>query len=226
MPRPKKNAVEKKVTVGAIVLPITEEQVDRLAQKFDRSRGYIADKLIVRGLAAFNRDGQLDEPIGAANVVPMVRKIGYAKAGAPIQAEPLDEWVEVAPSQIAGARSPFAVGVHGDSMIEDDIWDGDTLLLDESSMDSAVGRIALIETPEGPVVKRFYRKGSTARLVSSNPAYDVQEWPINSVRVVGVMIGCLRTYAAESLPETEAAQSTGRKTAIQSAGYSRYGKRA
>lgn len=220
MPRPKKNQESKKVTVGAIVLPATEAEIDRLALRYDRARGWIADKLIVRGLAAYRRDDLLDEPEEqSSNVVPLVRKIGYAKAGLPIQAEPLDEWVEVAPSQIAAARSPFAVGVIGDSMIEDDIRDADTLLLDECAMDFAIGRIALIETPEGPVVKRFYRKGNTARLVSSNPAYEDQVWAINTIRVVGVMIGCLRTYSTEAVVEPNKAIS-GKRVSIAG-----YGKR-
>lgn len=216
MSRGRKQAEKKRVLVGAMVFPEIEKQIDQLALRFDRSRSYIAEKLLIRGMSAFLRDNSLDEPSGSSNVIPMVPKIGYAKAGLPIELEPMDEWVEVAPSQIAGTRSPFAVGVIGDSMIDDDIRDGDTLLLDECAMDFAIGRIALIETPEGPVVKRFYRKGNTARLVSSNPAYDVQEWPISSVRVVGVMIGCLRTYSLESVTEPIPLKKT----------YARYGKRA
>jgi SOS-response transcriptional repressor LexA len=216
MPRKRLPDKEKVVNVSANVLPEVEAYVEALAGKREWSKAKTAGKLIVKGIAAFERDGTLDDNPNKANVVPMVRKIGYAKAGLPIQAEPLDEWVEVAPSQIAAARSPFAVGVIGDSMIEDDIRDGDTLLLDESAMDFAIGRIVLIETPEGPVVKRFYRKGNMAWLVSSNPAYEDQVWAINSVRVVGVMIGCFRTYAAEALPE---------QTVIPQK-VARYGKRA
>lgn len=64
------------------------------------------------------------------------------------------------------------------------------------------------------------------RLVSLNPAYDVKEWPINSVRVVGVMIGGFATNVAEAKPETRPALIMGRKTVNQLVANSRYGKRA
>jgi hypothetical protein len=61
--RRRKDPSEKLVTVGALVHPTTEAAIDKIALQNERARGWIANKLILRGLAAYLRDGLLDEPM-------------------------------------------------------------------------------------------------------------------------------------------------------------------
>lgn len=62
MPRPKKDIKTVRVTLSASVLPEIDSQVKVLAITNDRSNSWIVEKLILRGLAAYKRDGLLDEP--------------------------------------------------------------------------------------------------------------------------------------------------------------------
>jgi len=69
MPRPKKDIKTVRVTLSASVLPEIDSQVKVLAITNDRSNSWIVEKLILRGLAAYKRDGLLDEPPSAPKVM-------------------------------------------------------------------------------------------------------------------------------------------------------------
>ncbi|MBL8186549.1 MAG: ribbon-helix-helix protein, CopG family [Acidobacteria bacterium] len=60
--RPKKDRSEMLVEVPCKVPSATADVIEKLAIGTDRSRSQIARKLIARGLAAYRRDGLLDEP--------------------------------------------------------------------------------------------------------------------------------------------------------------------
>lgn len=62
MGRPTKEPGEKLVEVPCKVSPEVAEAIDQIARRTDRYRSQIARKLIHRGLAAYKRDGNLDEP--------------------------------------------------------------------------------------------------------------------------------------------------------------------
>ena len=60
--RPRKDPKEMLVEVPCKVPPQVAEEIARLSIVMDRSRSQIARKFIVRGLAAYKRDGEIDEP--------------------------------------------------------------------------------------------------------------------------------------------------------------------
>lgn len=62
MGRPAKEPKEKLTEVPCKVSPEVAEEIAQIAGVMDRSRSQIARKLIYRGLAAYLRDGSLDEP--------------------------------------------------------------------------------------------------------------------------------------------------------------------
>jgi hypothetical protein len=61
MARPKKKENEVKVGLTAMVIPDVEKEVDVLAKRLERSKSFIAGKLLMRGLQAFRKDGKFDE---------------------------------------------------------------------------------------------------------------------------------------------------------------------
>jgi hypothetical protein len=62
MGRPKKGAKEKLVEVPCKVAPEVAEDIALIAERMLGHRSQVARLLISRGLAAYRRDGRLDEP--------------------------------------------------------------------------------------------------------------------------------------------------------------------
>lgn len=117
--------------------------------------------------------------------------VGTIAAGAPIEAvedrESLDlEELFVSPSE------KFVLRVRGDSMIEDQISDGDYVVIEkrETARDGETV-VALLEDGEA-TLKRLYRDKNGIRLQPANPKYK----PIvtKDVRVQGVVVGVIRRY--------------------------------
>lgn len=59
MPRPKKKPGEVRVSMGAAVLPEIDAEIEAISVIEDRSKSSVIEKLLLRGLAAYNRDGKL-----------------------------------------------------------------------------------------------------------------------------------------------------------------------
>lgn len=132
----------------------------------------------------------IDFPDERATVLPLV---GTIAAGRPIEAiedrEVLDlENLFAAP----GGATRFVLRVRGDSMIGDNICDGDYVVCEkrESARDGEMV-VALVDEGEA-TLKRVYRTVDGVRLEASNPAYE----PIfaANVRIQGVVKGVLRQY--------------------------------
>jgi len=62
MGRPRKPPGETLIELPCKVPPEVAEEIGHIARVTDRPRSQIARKLIARGLAAYRRDGKLDEP--------------------------------------------------------------------------------------------------------------------------------------------------------------------
>jgi SOS-response transcriptional repressor LexA len=73
-------------------------------------------------------------------------------------------------------------------MARDGFLDGHRILATLS--DSAgQGQVAVFSTPSGLTLKRGFRNpDGTITLRSSDPEYPDQQWPVNAVRVVAVLL--------------------------------------
>ena len=86
----------------------------------------------------------------------------------------------------------FALRVRGDSMVEDQICDGDYVIVEQRTTPrNGETVVALLEDGEA-TLKRFYRHPKGVRLQPANPAYE----PIitKNVQIQGVVVGVLRKY--------------------------------
>jgi len=121
--------------------------------------------------------------------------IGRVAAGEPILAEQniIDEMP--LPARFVGQGNNFVLTVHGDSMINVGINDGDYLIVQESH-EASNGEIvvALVNdgTESGATVKRFYKENDYVRLQPENDALE----PIitKDVTVVGKVKGVFRYF--------------------------------
>lgn len=121
--------------------------------------------------------------------------VGQVAAGEPILAEQniVDEMP--VPARFVGSGNNFILTVHGDSMVNIGINDGDYLIVQESH-DASNGEIvvALVndDYETGATVKRFFRESDHIRLQPENDYMD----PIiaRDVTVVGKVKGVFRYF--------------------------------
>lgn len=123
-----------------------------------------------------------------------VSVMGRIAAGTPIEA--LQEEINQVSVPVGMMRSGehYALEVHGDSMIDAGIFDGDTAII-QSGATAENGEIivALVEGHEA-TLKRLRRRGEMIALEAANPAYETRIFRSDQVRVQGRLVGLMRKY--------------------------------
>ena len=112
-------------------------------------------------------------------------------AGLPIEAIEDKEHLSLE-SHFGGGDDLFALEVVGDSMIDDDIHDGDIAICRRSSVANNGQLVIAIVDNENATLKRFYKEKSHARLQPANDEYE----PIYSdnCRIEAVVLGLARKF--------------------------------
>jgi repressor LexA len=153
--------------------------------------------LVTKGLLrkAWNRSRSLEPVLEGPQTAAEVPLLGFVAAGSPIEAlEDPSDHIHVPNEMIGRAQDTFALRVRGDSMIEDQICDGDVVVV-ESRSEARNGEtvVALVEGRDA-TLKRFYRKGGRVKLVPANSEMEPIELPADDVLIRGVVRGLLRTF--------------------------------
>jgi repressor LexA len=120
--------------------------------------------------------------------------LGTVAAGLPIEALEDQEEINL-PEEWLGKGRTFALRVRGDSMIEEQIRDGDTVVVEARETARNGETIIALVDGDSVTVKQYYREGSQVRLQPANPAVPVLMLPEERVRVQGVVIGVLRRFS-------------------------------
>ena len=119
--------------------------------------------------------------------------LGFVAAGAPIEAIAGNETIAV-PETLAGKRDAYALRVKGDSMIDEQIRDGDFVIVeDRKTADNGEMVIALLGGLD-VTLKKFYRENGRVRLQPANPAMQPLMVDLDQVQVQGVVVGVMRKY--------------------------------
>ena len=119
--------------------------------------------------------------------------LGFVAAGSPIEAVASNETISV-PEGLAGKRDSYVLRVKGDSMIDEQIRDGDFVIVkDRKSVDNGEMVIALVGGLD-VTLKKFYRENGRIRLQPANPAMQPIMVDPDGVQVQGVVVGVMRKY--------------------------------
>jgi len=203
-------------------LPLTPKQIRVLTfiRNFINARGYsptmqeIADTLGVSKVTAFDHveeliaKGYLKRSRHKARslrlrpgaVLPDERSehaetrlplVGRIAAGRPIEAIEQREYLDLE-DVFRSPRERFVLRVKGDSMIGDNIADGDYVIVEKRDTARNGEMVVALIDGEEATLKRFYRVKGGVRLEATNPAYE----PIfaKNVQIQGVVVGVLRRY--------------------------------
>lgn len=115
---------------------------------------------------------------------------GQIAAGSPLLAVQQDDRVDF--SSFFDDEEHYCLKVRGDSMIEDQIADGDFVVIHKQSSCKEGEIVAALVDGEEATLKRFYQESDRVRLEPANssmkPIYS------NNVEILGVAIGVMRRY--------------------------------
>ena len=127
---------------------------------------------------------------GRAVELPM---LGYVAAGVPIEAVTGSETIAV-PEDLVGRRETYVLRVRGNSMIDEQIRDGDFVIVeDRKTAENGEMVIALLGGRDA-TLKKFYREHENIRLQPANPTMNPIIVPADDVQVQGVVVGVMRRY--------------------------------
>jgi repressor LexA len=120
--------------------------------------------------------------------------LGAIAAGAPLLAqENIEGEMAVPRRMIGGAEGAFLLRVKGDSMVDAHILDGDVVVI-RPQQTAENGEVVAALLGDEATVKRFRIEGEESSLVPANRAYESIPLKGRDVRLIGKVIGLLRTY--------------------------------
>jgi len=143
---------------------------------------------------AWNRSRSLepvDEDAKGAVDVPL---LGVVAAGAPIEAIEVPERIALPSEMVRRPSETFVLRVRGDSMIEEQIRDGDYVVVERRKEARNGETVVALVGGSDATLKKFYRRGAKVVLEPANQALRPIEVPASEVEIQGVVRGLVRQF--------------------------------
>jgi repressor LexA len=120
--------------------------------------------------------------------------MGRVAAGSPIEAVQSTETIWV-PEDMIGRGQTYVLQVKGESMIEEQIRDGDYVIVEDRNTARDGEMVIALLDDENVTLKKMYREaGGRIRLQPANSGMDPLYVDADRLRIQGVVIGVLRKY--------------------------------
>ena len=119
--------------------------------------------------------------------------IGLISAGQPIEAIRTNEVVAV-PEDMIGRRDVYVLRVKGESMVEDQVRDGDYVIVENRGSARNGEMVVALLQGENATLKKYYREKGQIRLQPAHPTMKPILAKEEDVKIQGVVIGLLRKY--------------------------------
>ncbi len=130
-------------------------------------------------------------PEARAVLIPLS---GRVAAGRPIEAVQEADSIEVPESMVSRRGRTFALEVRGDSMQDEQIRDGDLVIVEErETAENGEVVVALVDGADA-TLKSFHRDGARIRLQPANPSMRPIVLDPRRIRVQGVVVGLIRRF--------------------------------
>jgi SOS regulatory protein LexA len=98
--------------------------------------------------------------------------LGTIAAGEPIEAIQERETIAVPKSRVSNIKETYALRVQGDSMIDEGVEDGDTILVRKQNTAENGDKVVALLNGHEATLKTFYKEGDLIRLEPANKNYD------------------------------------------------------
>jgi repressor LexA len=176
--------------------------LEEIGEHFDLSSVATVHKhvqhLVEKGMLkkAWNRSRSVEpiEPEPVAGGLTSLPLLGTVAAGQPIEAVEVDESIDVPPELVTGRGRHYALRVAGDSMIEDQICDGDYVVVESRDEARDGETVVALVAGSDVTLKKLYRDGPHVRLEPANERLQPIVVPAEDVQVRGIVRGLIRRY--------------------------------
>jgi repressor LexA len=143
---------------------------------------------------AWNRSRSVEMiPTGSAGRSLDLPLLGYVAAGVPIEAVATNETIAV-PEDLVGRRDTYVLRVRGNSMIDEQICDGDFVIVEDRKTAQNGETVVALLGGSDVTLKKLYRENGRVRLQPANPAMQPIFIDPEQVQVQGVVVGVMRKY--------------------------------
>jgi len=129
----------------------------------------------------------LDVVAGSLAEIPL---LGWVAAGEPVDLSSEDERVAVPASMVR--RNTYALRVRGHSMIDDNIQDGDIIVIEKTETAANGQSVIAMINGETVTLKKFYVERDGIRLQPANPDMEPIWLRNEEVQILGIVTGVIR----------------------------------
>lgn len=149
----------------------------------------------LKEFGVLNKEDQKPRSIELVQNGKMVRIpiLGLIAAGSPIEAVRNPEQIEVPESMLAKTGKHYALKVTGDSMIDEGIFDGDTVVVrEQSTVEDGESAVAYLPDKDSVTLKKIYKQKNRIKLQPANP--KMSPFYETNVQIQGKVVGVLRSF--------------------------------
>jgi repressor LexA len=121
--------------------------------------------------------------------------LGTVAAGLPLEVTDQPEEMLTVPHDMVRRGNNYVLRVKGDSMIDEQIRDGDYIIVNSRNTAENGEMVVALVDGESATVKKFYREGAgRVRLQPANPTMTAMYFPAERVQIQGIVVGVIRKY--------------------------------
>lgn len=133
---------------------------------------------------------QVEDPEEDGGGFVEIPLLGWVAAGGPVDISEYRDTVRVPRPMVS--RDTYALQVRGHSMIDDDIQDGDVIVIEKSRTAENGQSVVAMINGEQVTLKRFYVEADGIRLQPANPDMAAIRLRNEEIRVLGIVSGVIR----------------------------------
>jgi len=129
-------------------------------------------------------------PVEAAEMVD-IPLLGWVAAGQPVDLFEQQENISVPANMVR--KDTYALRVRGDSMIDDNIEDGDVIVVEKRATAENGQSVVAMINGETVTLKKFYIEKDGVRLQPANQALSPIYLKNGDIQILGIVMGVIRT---------------------------------
>jgi repressor LexA len=159
---------------------------------------------VFKHLEAIEARGYLHRDANRARSIELMRSespgaqslplLGSIAAGRPMEAISNPETFAVPEALLHGNATHYVLRVQGDSMIEEQIANGDYVVVDSSGHAKNGDTVVALVDGENVTLKKLFQEGSQVRLQPANVNMPPMIFDGSRVRVQGIVVAVIRKY--------------------------------